>query len=102
MRIVSATFEKVMKNKDKKEVLLKISNGIKKFNVTMGKENLTFDDIKNHNVDFKAVYFERNCCSIFPMVILESGINKENDKEVEEAIDKLIELLGDDIEKSLA
>lgn len=102
MRIVSATFEKVMKNKEKKEVLLKVSNGIKKFNVTIGKEDLTFDDIKNYDVEFKAVYLERNCCSIFPMVILENGVNAENDDEVREAIDRLLELVGDEIKKSLA
>lgn len=102
MRIVSATFEKVMKNKEKKEILLKVSNGMKKFNVTISKEDLSYNDIKKHDVEFKAVYFERNCCSIFPMVILENDVNEESDKEVGEAIDKLIELVGDDIEKSLA
>ena len=102
MRIVNATFQKVMKNNKKKEVLLKVSNGMKKFNVTISKEDLSFDDIKKHDVDFKAVYLERNCCSTFPMVILENGVNEESDKEVGEAIDKLIELVGAAIEKSLA
>ncbi|GAA0123201.1 MAG: hypothetical protein KID00_10750 [Clostridium argentinense] len=97
MRVVKAELKAIRKN----GIDVKIHNGLMGFITSIDKENITFEDIVNHKVHTKVILLTKKCCSSTPMTILETGVKKEDDDEIEELLDRIIELTGEEIKEKL-
>lgn len=97
MKVVSAELKAIRYN----GIDLKIHNGLMSMLVSMDKENITYDDILKQDVHTKVILLTRKCCSCSPTLILESGVKKEDDDEINELINRIIEFIGSDIEEQL-
>lgn len=82
------------------EVHLHVHNGFNNLNVTISKNNLKFEDIKNYDVDVRVVFYARNCCKAAPMLIMDSA--KESDREeIKALIDSILELKGEELRAAI-
>lgn len=80
---------------------IKISNGFREFMVSFDKEDLTYEDLLNYNVNTKVYSMIRNCCAAIPLTVLETGKSEEEDNEISELIDTILEEIGEEIKKSI-
>ncbi|GIM29384.1 hypothetical protein CPJCM30710_20500 [Clostridium polyendosporum] len=80
---------------------IKISNGFREFMVSFDKEGLTYADLLSYNVNTKVYSMIRNCCAAIPLTVLETGRSEEEDKEINELIDKILEEIGEEIRKTI-
>lgn len=97
MRVVSA---KIIANRND-GMDIKFSNGMREFVAALEKNEITFEDIKNNEVNVKVYSMIRNCCSAAPLYVLESGKSKEEDLEIEKLLAIIIKLIGKDIKEIL-
>lgn len=93
MRVISSEIRSIRKT----GVDFKISNGIRQFAVSVDKDNITFDDIKNYNVHVKVYVLAANCCKTIPMTIIESGKSPEDEKDIKEILEALIKNHEDEL-----
>lgn len=97
MRVVKASISA----KGKNSMDIKISNGMRDFNVEIKKEALSYDDIKDNKVSVKVYSMIRNCCAACPIYVLESGKNLEEDNEIADLLKEICNLISEDIKVAL-
>lgn len=96
MKVVKAELKAIRYN----GIDVKVHNGLMGILVSMDKQNITFDDLINHDVYTKVILLTRKCCSCAPTLIMESGVKEDDDKEIIELIDRILELIGNDIKEA--
>ncbi|GEM_PF-2288765 len=97
MKVVKAELKAIRKN----GIDVKVHNGLMGLITSIDKEDITFEDIANHQVHTKVILLTRKCCSSTPMTILETGVKAEDDEEIVELLDKILELIGEEIKENL-
>ena len=97
MRIVKANLEEINKN----GIIIKMSNGIKTKNLIVNKKDMTFEDFKELRGEYKVMSWLQGCCTSSPIVVLESGKSEKEDNEMKEVINKVIEMIGEELKKCL-
>lgn len=83
----------VVVNKNKKEIDVKVTNGHREFMVEISKENISFDNIKDKDVNVRVYSLIRTCCASCPKYVLESGKNEKDDEEIAQLINDICELI---------
>ncbi|GAB6169274.1 hypothetical protein JCM1393_17340 [Clostridium carnis] len=78
---------------------IKFTNGMREFIASIDGENLTLEKIKTNNVKVSVYSMSRNCCAAYPVSVLKSGENKDDDKEIKELLETFIIMIGKEIEE---
>lgn len=97
MKVLKAELKAVRKN----GIDVKVHNGLMELIASIDKKNITFEDIINHQVHTKVILLTKKCCSSTPMTILETAVNPEDDEEILELLDRILELIGEEIKERL-
>lgn len=97
MKIVKAKIEQVTED----GIIIMMSNGIKPLNLIVNKKDMTFEDFKELRGEYKVMSWLQGCCTSSPIVVLESGKSEKEDNEMKEVINKVIEMIGEELKKCL-
>lgn len=98
MRVVKAN----VSTKGKNSINIKINNGMRDFIVEIKKENISFENIENNNVEVKVYSMIRNCCASCPIYVLESGKSIEEDNEISQLLKDIITKIGREMKELIA
>lgn len=98
VRVVKAN----VSTKGKDSINIKINNGMRDFIVEIKKENISFENIENNNVEVKVYSMIRNCCASCPIYVLESGKSIEEDNEISQLLKDIITKIGTEMKELIA